>query len=138
MTYSIYVLDSSDAPNPNAPTFGISANPFVARFKVLSAHIPATFRSTGSHNNTIAIRENGGTPRILNIPPGDYNPGTFPGVLKNLLGGSYDVVYDETQRNIKVTNPNVSFSILGLSGGTNAFGILGKSRDNDSTSANAW
>ena len=138
MVYSHFIFDSTTAQDTNAPTFPLAQNPYVSRFKILSCHIPLTFRTTDTHNNQIAIRENGGDVRFVTIPVGDYTAASMPGVLKSVLGGTYDVVYDEVQRNLKITNPNVNFSILGLASGTTAFRILGKGRDNDSTAANSW
>ena len=137
MVYSHYIFDSTTAQETNSPTFPIAENPYVSRFKILSCHIPLSFHMTDSHNNQIALWETG-VLRIVTIPVGDYNAATMPGVLKSVLGGSYDVVYDETQRNLNTTNPDVQFSILRLSGGTTAFRILRKGRDNDSPLANLW
>ena len=136
--YSLYVLDSTSADNTNAPTFPIASNPYVARFKVLSCHVPSSFRSTGTNNNQIAIREEGNGVRMVQIPVGDYNAASIVPALKSALGGTYDVVYDETQRNLKITNPNVPFSILGLQSGTTAYQLLGKGRDNESVSSNTF
>ncbi|KAJ3052674.1 hypothetical protein HK097_005877 [Rhizophlyctis rosea] len=94
-------------------------------------------RATGNHNNQIAIRE-GSAVRYVKIPVEDYNAQSLPGVLKTALGGDYDVVYDKAQRNIRISNPNVTFSILGLAGGTTASSILGKGRENESTPANSF
>ena len=137
MVYSLFVLDSSTADNPNAPTFTIARNPYVAKFKVVSCHLPSSFRTTGNHNNRIAIRENG-VVRTVTIPPGDYSSATMPAAIKSALGGDYNVTYDETNRNIKITNPNVSFSILGLQGGTTAFAQLGNGRDMESNAGNTF
>lgn len=132
MVYQQYILDSSTAADSNSPTFTMYGSPFIAKFKLLSAHVPCTFNSTGSQNNIVAIRENG-TVRQVALPHGDFSAATFPGVLQTALGPGYTVTYDEAQRNIKITNDSVDFSILGLNGGTTAYAQLGAKRDGESS-----
>lgn len=135
MVYQQIVFDNSTSEN--SPTFNVNNAPFCAKAKLLSAHIPLSFDTTGPQNNTVAIRENG-TVRLVTLKPGNYTAATFPQALKTALGGSYDVTYDELARNLKITNATVQFSILGLAGGTTAYQQLGKGRENESTPANSW
>ncbi|KAJ3029265.1 hypothetical protein HDV00_009677 [Rhizophlyctis rosea] len=137
MVYTQYVLDSTTALDTNAPEWPVSQNPYVGRFKIISTHVPSSFHTTGTNNNTVAIRENG-TVRYVTIPVGDWNAATFPPILQAALGGAYTVEYDEAQRNMVINNPNVNFSILGLAGGTTAYQILGKGRDNESMPSTSW
>lgn len=123
--YQQYLLDSGVGHDANFPTFLIPPSNF-AYFKIASATVPLSFYPTGSQNNQVAIRENG-TVRLVTIPPGSYNAVTFPTVLQTALGGSYQVTYDNNQKNIKITNSS-NFSILDLSGGTTAFAALGMAK----------
>ncbi|KAJ3048810.1 hypothetical protein HK097_010191 [Rhizophlyctis rosea] len=113
MVYSQYLFDSGATNNPNNAEFFTPRNPFVARFRLFSCVIPLTVYTTAKQNDTLAIVENG-VKRLVTVPPGNYNSSTFPAQLKNALGGSYLVFFDENQRNIRIENPNVTFSILGL------------------------
>jgi len=137
MVYSQYLFDSGTTNNPNSPEFFTPRNPFVARFRIFSAVIPLTFYTTGKQNNTLAIVENG-VKRSVTIPPGNYNSSSFPAQLKNALGGSYLVFFDENQRNIRIENPNVTFSILGLDKGTTMFNQIGMSRTGESQAGNSY
>lgn len=123
--YVHYLLDSSAADDPNNPTFIIPPTYF-AYFKINSATIPLSYFPTGPQNNTIALKENAGVTRFVTVPPGTYNPITFPIALQAALGGTYIVTFDETKRNIKITNANLSFSIMDLAGGTTLLGPLGR------------
>ena len=134
MVYSQLVF--SNTTTESSPMFTMGSK-YVAKAKILKAHIPMSFDPTGSQSNSVAIRENG-TVRIVQIKPGFYTAATFPAALQTALGGDYTVTYDEIKRNVVITNPNVSFSILPLSGGTTAFAQIGKGRDNESTAGNSW
>ena len=119
MVYQQLIFDSSASADTNSPTFNVFQSPYIAKFKLRTAQVPTTFQSTGRQNNVVAIRENG-TVRYLTLPSGDYNATTFPPMLQTALGNGYTVSYDDIQRNVKIENPNVTFSILGLDGGTSA------------------
>lgn len=137
MVFAQYLFDSNGTQDPNSPTFSVHRSPFVTRFKVLSAHVPVSFYTTGRQNNVVAIRENG-TVRYISLPYGNYTSANFPQALQDALGGTYVVTYDEVQRNLKVTNPGVTFSILGLDGGTTAYSQLGSLRTGESATGNTF
>ena len=127
----------SNTSTDSSPMFTLGKSPYIAKAKILSAHIPLSFDTTGVQSNSVAIRENG-VVRIVRIKPGFYNAQSFPAALQTALGTGYTVTYDEVKRNLKIDNPNVLFSILPLSGGTTAFAQLGKGRDNESLPSNSW
>jgi hypothetical protein len=137
MVYNQIIFDSSASADMNSPTFNIFRSPYIAKFKLLTCQVPTTFQSTGRQNNVVAIRENG-TVRYLTLPYGDYTAITFPPMLQEALGAGYTVTYDEIQRNVKITNPDVSFSILGLDGGTSAYAQLGWRRQGESPAGNTF
>lgn len=125
--YIQYLLDSGAADDANFPTFVIPPTNF-AYFKINTITVPLSFHPTGTQNNQIALKEDGGATRYVTLPSGSYNAVTFPTALQTALGGSYVVTYDEIQRNIKITNNDLTFSILDLSGGTTAFAALGRTK----------
>lgn len=137
MVYQQYVFNSDATSDPNAPMFNMGRSPHVAKFKILSVNVPLSFYTTGRHNNTVAIRENG-TVRYVTLTEGSYNAATFPSLLQNALGSGYFVTYNESQRSLKIDNANVSFSILGMDGGTTAYSQLGARRQGESTPGNSW
>lgn len=137
MVYQQWIFDSSASTDTNSPTFNVFRSPYIARFKLLTCQVPATFQSTANHNNRIAIREDG-TVRTVLLPPGDYTPVSFPGVLQSALGQGYTVSYDESQRNVKISNATVNFSILGLDGGTTAYAQLGWKRQGESAAGHTF
>lgn len=137
MVYQQLIFDSSASADTNSPTFNVFRSPYIAKFKLLTCQVPTTFQSTGRQNNIVAIRENG-TVRYVTLPYGDYTAITFPPMLQEALGGAYSVTYDEIQRNVKIENPNVTFSILGLDGGTSAYAQLGWRRQGESPAGNTF
>jgi hypothetical protein len=137
MGYQQFIFDSSASADANSPTFNMFRAPYISKFKLLTAQVPTTFHSTGRQNNIVAIRENG-TVRYVTLPYGDYSAASFPGMLAARLGSGYTVSYDESQRNIKIENGAVDFSILGLDGGTTAYSQLGWRRQGESPTARAF
>jgi hypothetical protein len=137
MVYQQFIFDSSASADANSPTFNIFRSPYVAKFKILTAQVPTTFHSTGRQNNIVAIRENG-TVRYVVLPYGDFTAVTFPGMLQTALGAGYTVTYDESQRNVKIENATVDFSILGLDGGSTAYSQLGAKRVGESPTSHTF
>lgn len=136
--YIQYLLDSGAADDSNNPTFVIPPTQF-AYFKVNNVTLPLSFHPIGNQNNQVAISENGGVTRYVQIPAGNYTAVTFPPALQTALGGNYNVTYDVLQRNIKISNDSVSFSILDFSSGTTAFAALGmKKSAGPSVSSNTF
>ena len=87
--------------------------------------------ATGSQNTVVAIREDGVVRRV-SIAEGKYNTASFPPMLQTALGNCYTVTYDEIQRNIRIDNPTMNFSILYLDGGTTAYEALWMRREGES------
>lgn len=135
--YQEIIFDSSVSPDTNSPTFNVFRSLYIAKFKLLTCQVPTTFQSTGRQNNVVAIREDG-TVRYLTLPSGDYNATTFPPMLQTALGNGYTVTYDEIQRNVKIENPNITFSILGLDGGTSAYAQIGWRRVGESPAGKSF
>ena len=127
----------SNTSTDSSPMFTLGKSPYVAKAKILSAHIPLSFDTTGVQSNSVTIREDG-VVRIVGIKPRFYNAQSFPAALQTALGTGYTVTSDEVKRSLKIDNPNVLFSILPLSGGTTAFAQLGKGRDNEFLTSNSW
>ena len=137
MVYQQYVFNSDATNDPNSPTFNLGRAPNIAKFKILSCNVPLSFHTTGRHNNVVAIREDGNV-RYVTLPEGSYNSASFPQLLQDSLGGTYTVTYDETQRNLRIENNSVTFSILGLDGGTSAYFQLGARRQGESPAGNVF
>jgi len=124
--YTQYFLDSSATDTPNTPSFVIPPNQFVFA-KVDSVFLPLSFYPVGSHNNQIALKENG-VLRFVAIPYGSYNAVNFPPALQTALGGDYTVTFDQLGKSITIENPNLNFSVLDSRGGSTGFALIGKDR----------
>lgn len=122
---------SSNAFDPNNPSFPIRSAPYVDRFKILRCSIPLAYESTDSSNNVVVFSR-GGFTKHATIPSASHNSATFPSALQDALNAVADtkdfvVTYDQNTRRLTLSAGS-SFTIHNFSGGTTAYSQLGMNK----------
>jgi hypothetical protein len=128
MVYRELYFSSANADNNDMsdPIFSIPENIFVDRWRIESVTLPLSWNVVGDHNNTITVIE-GGVPRTVGIPSGNYNVATLGPALQTALGGTYQVTFNETTRKYTISN-NTAFQVAPGTMGTGIWRIIGMSK----------